>query len=159
MKKVLVIFLIFTVTSLTNATVTWTITDDGAGNITVSVVDNPEEPVGLALAIDSNGILSSFAAGLDAPEHTYFYDTLENCGLGYLGQGEVWMMGDYPGVEYNDGDWLTAAFDLACGKTSATISLYSWTGGEPVFLTSHVVPEPITLSLLAFGGLFIRRRR
>jgi hypothetical protein len=64
---------------------------------------------------------------------------------------------------YNDGDWLTATFAFAPGETSATISLYLFNGeiGGEVLLTSHSmgVPEPITLSLLAFGGLFLRRRK
>jgi len=164
MRKVLFVFLIFAVTSITNATVTWTISDDSLGGITVSVIDNPEEAICLALAVDSNGILSSFAKGLDAPKDSSSYGTLKDnilyWDLSYLGQGEVWGMEDidWPGV-YNDGNWLTADFAFAPGKTSATISLYQL-GDPPMFLTSHVmVPEPITLSLLALGGLFIRRRK
>lgn len=166
MKRVLIISLVLTVTSITNATTVWTITDEPmspAYEITVSVIDNPQV-ICLALAVDSNGILSNFAAGPDAPKDSSSYGTLEDntlyWDLSYLGQGEVWGMEDldWPGV-YNDGDWLTADFVFAPGKTSATISLY-WLGDPPIFLTSHVVvPEPITLSLLALGGLFLRRRK
>jgi hypothetical protein len=165
MKKVLTISLVLVITSIANATATWTISDELMSpeyTITVSVTDNPEEPVVLALAVDSGGILSNFAAGLDAPPDSSSYGTLDDYSIGYLGQGEVWGMEDYYGWpgEYNDGDWLTATFAFASGQTSATVSLYNMTHGEPVFLTSHtVVPEPVTLSLLALGGLFIRRRR
>ena len=161
MKRVLIISLVLTVTSITNATTVWTITDElmsPAYKITVSVIDNPQA-ICLALAVDSNGILSNFAAGPDAPPDSSFYDTMEDYGLSYLGQGEVWGMEDWdwPGV-YNDGDWLTADFVFAPEKTSATISLY-WLG-DPTFLTSHiVVPEPMALSLLGLGSLFLRRRK
>jgi hypothetical protein len=170
MKKILVILLIFTVTSLTNATV-WTITDELMSPtyaITVSVIDNPRIDLGLALAVDSGGILSDFAAGPDAPADSSSYGTLEDNYWGsdwsYLGQGEIWGMEDwYLPCIYNDGDWLTATFAFAPGETSATISLYLFNGeiGGEVLLTSHSmgVPEPITLSLLAFGGLFLRRRK
>lgn len=167
MKKVLIIFLILTVTSIANANVTWTITDDGAGEITVSVIDNPHTYLFLALAVDSYGVLSDFAAGLNAPEDSQPYGTLEDnyadWDLSSLGQGELWYMGDdYDPLEYNDGDWLTAKFEFASGSNPAKISLHMVDGsGTASFLTSHVmlVPEPasITLCLLGLGGLFRRR--
>lgn len=168
MRKVLIIFLILTVTSLTHAAVTWTITDDGVGNITASVIDNPDEQLFLIMVVDSDGVLSDFAKGVNAPSDSMSIgtpaDNTYGIALGYLGQGEVWMMTDntVPYI-YNDGDWLTADFTFAAGKTSSVVSLYTLdiegSEGEEVLVDSLVIPEPMTLSLLAFGGLFLRRRR
>ncbi len=169
MKKILIIFLILTVTSITNATTVWTITAEPmspAYKITVSVTDNPQD-VFLALAVDSDGILSDFAAGPNAPEDTWQCGTLADnvYGLDFsdLGQGEMWSMLDFQApIVYDDGDWLTADFAFAPGSSSSVVSLYQIdvTTGAESFLISHtMVPEPVTLSLLGLGGLFLRRRK
>jgi hypothetical protein len=172
MKRVLVIFLVFAITSLANAvpvTPVWTISSEAMSPeyaITVSVVDSPQVSILLALVVDSNGILSNFAAGPNAPEHTYSYGTLtENYGgwdLSHLGQGEIWDMLDYTApAEYVDGDWLSAEFVFAPESDSSVVSLYQIDGeGNETFLTSHtVIPEPMTIALLGVGSLFLCRRR
>jgi hypothetical protein len=143
----------------------WTISHNTLlDEITVSVIDPLEQDIYLALAVDSNGILGSFAKGINAPSDSSFYDTLKNDGWGQLGQGEIWVMADASKpYTYDDGQWLTADFDFATGKTSAVISLYRMNppgpGGSAVLLDSLVIPEPATISLLVFGGLLICRRR
>ncbi len=161
MKKLLMAILICGITPFCSAP-DWTISHNALlDEITISVLDPLQEDICLALAVDDGGVLNNFAAGPDAPNFSAFYDTLENDGWGQLGQGDIWVMtGDYP---YVDGEWLTTDFDFAPGETSAVISLY-WMnppgpGGSAIFLNSLVIPEPTTMSLLVFGGLFLCRRR
>ncbi|MFA5291399.1 MAG: hypothetical protein WC496_00020 [Phycisphaerae bacterium] len=163
-KRLFITILVLCVAPLCKAPIDWSIFyNSNEDLITISVVDPLQEDIYLALAVDDGGILSDFAAGTNAPSESQFYDTLANDGWSVLGQGEIWVMAEavIP-YTYYDGDWLTAAFSFAPGKNFATLSLYRIYSSEnpgPVLLDSLAIPEPITVSLLAFGGLFLYRRK
>jgi hypothetical protein len=168
MKKLLMTTLILSIAPLCSAP-DWTISHNTLlDKVTISVTDPLQEDIFLILAVDSNGILSNFAEGPNAPSDSFSAGTLTlndyDLHLGYLGQGELWLMVDNSSpYTYGAGDWLTAHFAFASGKTSAVVSLYMLDvegfEGDEVFLTSHVIPEPITLFLFSLGSLFLYRRR
>jgi hypothetical protein len=168
MKKLLMAILVLCITPLCPAPMEWSILPDEEKHLTVSVIDPCEEDIFLILAVDSGGVLSSFAKGSDAPSDSFSAGTLilndYDLHFGYLGQGELWLMADWSlPFTYDDGNWLTADFDFAPGKTSSVISLYfldmDGEPGDEVLVAPHVIPEPITLCLLGFGGLFLCRRK
>ena len=159
MKKMLTLVLILGIASLASAVPVWTITED-AGVVTVSVSGNEGQTV-IGLAVDSGGVLSSFTAGPNAPASSSSVAILQEY-YPELGTGEIWAMIHITTDTqvYVDGSWLTASFAFAEGMTSATVKLYDTPeSGGYTELASLVIPEPITMSLLGLGGLFLRRRK
>lgn len=171
MKKMLTLVLVLAVASLASAAPTWTLTPP-AGIVTdpvaltVSVTSNPGVPTYLLLAVQpTEGVLSDFGMAANAPASSaYFADVATN--FPALGQGEIWAMAHFTTgtPEYLDGSWLNAKLTFAPSSTSATVSLYEFVEAtsENTFLgsvTYTTIPEPITMSLLGLGGLFLRRKK
>lgn len=112
---------------------------------------------GMGYDVDNDG--GSFIATISGTETGYATDAddLYNEGwmsAGFWGynqstDGVTWSYAGFGIVDrvLDDGDWDGFSF----GAASA-----GWNGGDP---TSPIVPEPISLALLGFGGLLVRLKR
>ena len=67
----------------------------------------------------------------------------------------------YAGADVQDGDWFTMDMVAGPAGTQLVYDFFDfYTSTEtPDVLTVEFVPEPVTLALLALGGLLIRRRK
>ena len=160
MKKVLILMLVFGMTSLAGASFDLVGTDQGGGNYGMTVTSDGADPDAYwALGIDSGGSLSGVAIGPDAPSLSDNWGTFAYNGIS----------GYFPGLTGYVGPFATAQGETRVGGTyltgsaftgsSAWVYMYSspdtgtWTLEDSTFL-----PEPMTIALLGLGGLFLRRR-
>ena len=67
----------------------------------------------------------------------------------------------FTGADVQDGDWFTMDMVAGPAGTQLVYDFFDfYTSTEtPDVLTVEFVPEPVTLALLALGGLLIRRRK
>lgn len=163
MKKVLILMLVFGMTSLAGASYDLVGTDQGGGNYDMTLTSDGADPDEYwALAIDSGGSLSGLAIGPDAPSLSALWGTFAYNGVsGYFpgltgelgpfatGQGETKV-----GGTYLTGSAFTGSSAWVYMYSSPDTSAGSWTVEDSAFL-----PEPMTIVLLGLGGLFVRRRR
>jgi len=160
MKKLLVLVLVLAMASLANAVVWTGAYNAGTGIVSVSITENAGQMY-LALALtDGSGTLSLFAKGTDAPVDSAMSFTMGS-GMDFegYGEGEIWAMAHLTtGTPvFNDGQWLVATYT---GSTPATATMYEFDGSATFTEMGDIlIPEPITMSLLGLGGLFLRRRK
>ena len=168
MKKSLAILLFaWAIVSSASAVPVWTVEvayHSGTGIISVSITDNDGLAyIGIAVT-DGDGVLSDFAKGADAPAMGPEMFATLGAGLDYegYGEGELWIIANTAEPVYTDGEWLKAT--CTPGTTDSTVTVWSFAETGDVFtlmgtIDIPAVPEPITMSLLGLGGLFLRRRK
>jgi hypothetical protein len=83
---------------------------------------------------------------------------------GHIGEINVYYSSDNPGhlTVYCQPDWTYENYYLSglwLDNTPFNIRLYSQGASSDVFSNVTVIPEPTTLAFLAFGGLWMRKRR
>jgi len=162
----LTLVLILAIASLANAAPIWTgAYNSGTGVVNVSITNNEGQLLYIGLAVtDGSGILSGFTKGADSPAiGPEMFATL-GAGLDYegYGEGELWIIANTAEPVYTDGEWLKAT--CTPGTTDSTVTVWSFAETGDVFtlmgtIDIPAVPEPITMSLLGLGGLFLRRRK
>jgi len=132
-----------------------------AGGMTVSLYDTgktvelsvfgygaPDYIYGIAMVIESPGLLTNFVEGPEAPTSL---------------KGPVTINGDSgeyrlfpPIIPFVDGVWLIADWSAS---VPVRISAYEGMPREDWTLLDQImVPEPMTIALLGLGGLFLLRR-
>jgi hypothetical protein len=174
MKKLLTLFLVLAMASITSAASLDFAVNGGAyvgqdvmGSdiVTLTLMDDRGATF-LAGAIDTSNINVSIG---DNYSHTFFLApnmggwTFTPVGDGYTSVGSaIWFGGLLPA----DGVIFTHEFHVPDGlafSTNITVDYdinYSIAGGDVAGqAVLHVVPEPMTLGLLGLGGLFLRRRK
>jgi len=163
MRKLLVLLLVLGLTSAASA-ITGNLVIDSGTAWHVEIAGSYSDPY-LIVAIDTDygATLAGFAKGTEAPGDSMTFGSTEDCGVGYLGQGEVWYMVDLSTpYTYPDGTWLggtASGTSLQDQGGTAYMWLYEPPDGSTINLLDTVyVPEPMTLVLLGLGGLFLRRR-
>ncbi|MDD5457798.1 MAG: PEP-CTERM sorting domain-containing protein [Phycisphaerae bacterium] len=168
MKKLLVLALVLVLASLSSASIVGSVAL--VGN-TVTVTGTVDAGTYLAIVCTPGGTLSSFALGGTV------LATLESSGFAYDAQvlnvdisafpedmtGQWWTLTSTSIVNYPFTAPLLSA-NIALTGASSTIQVWQFDEmvGEGVQIgedISVVVPEPMTMGLLALGGLFIRRKK
>ena len=155
MRKLLFLAVIFATSSMAGAlTVTLSYTGNlPTGELHLNVTGATYDPY-LAMVIEPPGVLSNFAAGPAAPSVSGSFGPVTIGGA----SGEVGGFGTASGEAYQDGVWLTADW-----YTTVPVNAYVYetlnSGVTWILLDPIFVPEPMTITLLGLGGLFILRRR
>jgi len=171
MKKLLVLALVCALASVANATLNLSIVDnlDGTfgiqqtGTFTARVPPNSDGSYFYAVADMGGTIPTGGVVAPGAPGNTYMFDDAQGGGLPDLGNNNgVW--GNIDLLIASGADVAIAGGLYISGITAApgvTVYLYTcdpdMTAGT-LIQTVTLVPEPMTLGLLALGGLFIRRK-
>jgi hypothetical protein len=162
MKKLLVLMLVLGMTSLASAAISL----DGPTSITVGDtvkigIDNLDG--GDYLAYVNVSLISEAGFSMSAPALTSLAGNQSSVGAPYVyGDGseiEITLADTVgvttPGVQFT--------WDLTCLAQDVTVTVLLWDAADlsaPVdVLTIAQVPEPMTIALLGFGGLFLLRHR
>jgi hypothetical protein len=162
MKKLLILALVFGMTSLASAAISL----DGPTSInegdTVSIGINNLDG-GDYLAYMNISLISQGGFSLGTPALTGLAGDISGVGVPYEYAGgheiEVTLAQSTgtsaPGVQFT--------WDLTCLKAGVAVTIELWDAADfsaPVdVLTIAQVPEPMTIALLGLGGLFMLRRR
>jgi hypothetical protein len=104
---------------------------------------------------DARTGLASFQMDASAGGSTALTYTLGQLPVGYWGGGS-----SLDGISATE--WTYVGFDFQVTEPTVQFNfVVKGAAGSPVFLADDViaVPEPLTLSMLALGGLFLRRRK
>jgi hypothetical protein len=164
MKKLLILMLVFGITSAANATVlSWSVDD-----ITITIGDSA------VVQLVSDDDLAYAAKWVGQEPSTFaVIDSI----VGLANAGDAPVIKD-PTLTVYPGWWTVEALDfeppstiapgaqydvtitgLALGTYLIDSDSYGTGGGFNDVLTINVVPEPMTIALLGLGGLFLLRRR
>jgi hypothetical protein len=186
MKKLLVLVMVLGLVATANAglcTLSLTGTTTAPAEITVAtgsitniaVLSNDASPQGLLLELDDS---AADAAGEMATYSTAVGDWVYTGGndMGmtkYAAAGDMASIVDpvvetYPGLfglsgagvtsPATTGKWFSINYQAA-GLGDMYITLYTDAAAPIQTLIVHQTPEPITMTLLGLGGLFLRRRK
>ncbi|MGD1042992.1 MAG: PEP-CTERM sorting domain-containing protein [Sedimentisphaerales bacterium] len=180
MKKFLVLALVLSMATMANAGIVWqsSATEVHPSDmLTISLVTtNAEHVQGLELDAIVDGSSGTAATPLTLNSHFNFADVgqLVNSGgalIKWVNASDTTVGGDYatgtlytflyhvPTVPASTYITINGSNQTPYGDTveidfSDGTSIYSTQG-----LVIHVIPEPMTMSLLGLGGLFLRRRK
>jgi len=163
MKKLLVLMLVLGMASMASAGLTWSqasVDLTVGGQATVQLVSGGVDQGKAWTAADLSvfkivSITPLSAAGPDADSYIYTSGS-------YDGWAWVKLLDLNPPSDVTAGDAFDVVLEgIALGTASMSSDYYAVIGGGPdaAMTVNVVVPEPITMSLLAVGGLFLRRRK
>lgn len=160
MKKLLILVLVFAMTSAASAALTWSV-----DNVTIdrTAVD---PTVVVQLVSDSDQPYTQNWVGAD-PSPTGVAEITSMTVLPAAAEGTAVPSATYPGwwiveaVDFNPPSDIAVGdhFDVKItGLADGTYTINSDYGtGDNLLIT--VIPEPMTIALLGLGGLFLLRRR
>jgi hypothetical protein len=157
MKKLLVLLLVLGMASAASAALVVSQPDPTS----LEVVVSGDLTQDLYLILSSDGVLSGFTIGADAPDlSNYAGPTSDLAGMGLFPVGyvgEYWVMASSQNPYPLTGTYLTAmGGDVG---DSVNLSWFDEAGGAGDLGTIILVPEPMTVALLGLGGLLMLRRR
>ena len=165
MKKLLVLVLVLGLVAVSNAALT---TSVKVGGVAVTEV-NPLDLV--TITIGTNTAAPGGTTGFKINASQAITGTATTLGGWMLAAtGAVTTVGNGLQFSFSDGsiafppvngDYLQITFTVptaAAGKVDVSF-LGSFLGATPEAFSLNVVPEPLTMGLLALGGLFIRRKK
>ena len=161
MKKILVLMLVLGIASMASAALTFSVN-------AVEVLVGETVDVGIESDVDAfawtgyvgyapghaelTGMVATAAAGPDA--------TITNDPYGYAGYYKIEALDYTPPSDILAGVQFTGTIT---GVTEGTYNVYlmsPWSAvGLQDTLVVTVIPEPMTIGLLAVGGMFLRRRK
>jgi hypothetical protein len=185
MKKLLVLALVLSMATMANAALTLQINVSGGihnpdGSITMAPSDHLvigiTTPMGILVDEDQGDFimvastqLASVSGGVINNALVWWGNGLANDAAGAgapvpEGTNGVWGGVYLFGYVIPAASTLFSEIDFHCeaiGDTTLTIYSHDWgtTTGTLSEVVIHQIPEPITLSLLGLGGLFLRRRK
>ncbi len=165
-KRLAVLALVFGLTSISTAAVTWsrdTVNIIVGGTASVQIYSSTATYPGGTVFLGSESIVIAEITGFTP--------------AGYL-EGLTWPPENSPYQRYAGGWWslsdtgILPPLDCPAPYLQWEVSISGNSLGSHVlqldvdgsagptdYLTVNVVPEPATIALLAFGGLFLRRRK
>ncbi|MHC4546167.1 MAG: PEP-CTERM sorting domain-containing protein [Planctomycetota bacterium] len=172
MKKLLVLMLVFGMTSIASATITslMNVQDDGGGMFSIQIpnLNNVDDGLGGYWALIGNSSYPVIGGAIAATIPSYFV-TLSSV----LGDA-----GDTGLFAYGIGRWgafgtTTPTYSTSPAVYADSFSIGPYTGGEfnlylyaiaddlssVTLINTYYIPEPMTIALLGLGGLFLLRRR
>jgi hypothetical protein len=156
MKKLLVLLLVLGMTSAASA-----MTVSQPDPLSLEVVVSGDLTQDLYIILSSDGVLSGFTLGADAPDLSgYAGPTSDLAGMGLFPAGyvgEYWVLASSQNPYPLTGTYLTA-MGGAVGD-SVNLSWFDELGNAGDLGTIVLVPEPMTIAFLGLGGLLMLRRR
>jgi len=166
MKKLLILMLVLGMASAAYATVL-SVSQPSSASLNVEVTGTIDYDLYIVLSSNGTTALSSYALGTDAPDMSGYSGPtspdLDGSGLwtepsGF--SGEYWVMAasDASVFPITTGQFLTATGG-AIGDQVNVQAFDETVGFLGDFGTITLIPEPMTVLLLGFGGLLLRRRK
>ncbi|MHC4546953.1 MAG: PEP-CTERM sorting domain-containing protein [Planctomycetota bacterium] len=175
MKKLLVLMLVLGMTSVSSATITslMNIQDDGGGAYSIQIpnLNNVADGLGgyWALVGDAanpltGGAIAATIPAIFGPTSSIFGDA---SGTGYFAAG-IGIWGSFgtttptystaPAVFADNFAWVDSGM-YSGPEITLTLHTISDDFMTLAFNSDYTIPEPMTIALLGFGGLFLLRRR
>ncbi len=162
MKKLLVLMLVLGVASV--ATATLSLVADGSDTLILN--SNTTPAVDIYIVVDASlgsDMVYTETAGGNLSSHVDYGPAFDPGLLGIVGLPVSYVdlatIADSVGLVA--GDWATVQVSGVSFDPAGTLAV-AWvvdTGTTQVVATGYVIPEPMTMGLLAVGGLFLRRRK
>lgn len=167
MRKVLVLMLVLGLASAANAALSLNLNGEpapemytaSAGEVmTIGVVSDDANPYTAYLELVDPGVNADWQGDLVMTDNAGKSASNTPDAYGYVGTFEL-NAAAFPGEDpqVSAGEQFQAELSYA-GPGEAVVNIYNVNWDVPVG-TMTIVPEPMTIALLGFGGLLLRRRR